>query len=155
MPTETITSTAQTRETPEQLALRADATERIPAKSLDEDDFVRLLVTQLQQQDPFKAADTAQMMNQFVALGNFQSMQRMSAEYERVASLQLAGTAQSLVGSRVEYRRTDGTLAEGLISETRIRNGTLLFLADGTEHPVGNITRHLPAVASPTTPAAE
>jgi flagellar basal-body rod modification protein FlgD len=134
----------------------ADPSARIPAKQLNEDDFLKLLVTQLQQQDPFKAADSAQMMQQFVALGNFQSMQRMATEYARSSEIQSMATASTLPGKTVQIKRPDGSIGQGVVTESWVKDGVVRF-AIGTDEfnlsqVVGWVAPQSNASAPSTTP---
>jgi len=75
------------------------------SSKLNADDFLKLFVTQLQNQDFNKPMDNSEMMNQITQLSNMQMMQEMSA-YSK------SSYAMSLVGKNVTATRYNdsGTL---------------------------------------------
>lgn len=130
------------------LAAAADATRRVPSKSLTQDDFIRLIITQVTQQDPFKAADSGAMLEQFTTLGNYQSMQNMTASIEGMTQYSARNLGQSLVGRTVEVRDTDGGTLTGTVSSTLLDGNTVRFFVDGREFTADDIVGFLPAPAT-------
>jgi flagellar basal-body rod modification protein FlgD len=79
---------------------------------LDSQAFLKLLVAQLQYQDPSKPVDTSSFMNETATLTQVQTM-----ESSAQASAQTAG---SLVGHTVSYTAADGTTQTGFVSAATI-----------------------------------
>lgn len=83
-----------------------------PKKSLAKDDFLRLLLTQMQNQDPLSPVDNKEMLAQ---LAQFSSLEQMQGVSDRLDTLLLAQSSTnqlattSLVGRSVSYRT--GTVA--------------------------------------------
>ncbi len=78
-----------------------------PRKELGKDDFLRLLITQLQNQDPLSPVDNSQMIAQ---LAQFSSLEQMQGVTSRLDTLLVAQTSAnnlgtaSMVGRDVAYR---------------------------------------------------
>lgn len=132
----------------------ADTSTRIPSKSLDQDDFISLLVANLSQQDPTSAAGTAEMMNQFVSLANFQAMQAVKSEVSSQNTLALYSSVSQLPGRRVEVSDGTGGTRTGSIEEAWIDAGDIRFKMSGTEYGLADVVTFLPNAASGATGAA-
>ncbi|MBI5067661.1 MAG: flagellar hook assembly protein FlgD [Deltaproteobacteria bacterium] len=103
-----------------------------PQKTLAKDDFLRLLLTQMQNQDPLSPVDNKEMLAQ---LAQFSSLEQMQGVSDRLDTLLLAQSSTnqlattSLVGRSVSYR-TDTVEWSG--SGTTTLEATLSAPADVT-----------------------
>jgi flagellar basal-body rod modification protein FlgD len=104
---------------------------RIPTKTLGQEDFLKILVAQTRQQDPFKDGGLADMMSQFMALGNFQAMQDMSGRIESSAGVTASHFARALLGTHV-------VVADGA-GATRLNGGAVHFTLGGREYAASSI----------------
>jgi flagellar basal-body rod modification protein FlgD len=88
----------------------------LPQKSLGKDAFIKLLLTQMQNQDPLNPLDNAQMIAQ---LAQFSSVEQLQGLGSRLDTLLLAQASSnqlqtaSLVGKDVLYHTTTMDLPEG------------------------------------------
>jgi flagellar basal-body rod modification protein FlgD len=90
---------------------------RIPMKTLNQDDFLKLLVTQLTSQDPLNPKQDTEFiaqMTQFSALEQTKSMQQDLARMQ----------ANSLIGRRVELQIDGETSTAGVVSAVFVEAGT-------------------------------
>lgn len=80
-------------------------------------DFWKLLLTQLQTQDPFRASDMTAMMEQFVAMQMAKEMARLSDALGRVQALLLLGhSVQASVGGNLQSGKVIGVSLSGALS---------------------------------------
>lgn len=108
------------------------------SKSLDQNDFLKLLVTQIQFQNPLNPksdTDMAAQMAQFTALQ--QATQSSS-------SLQMM-QASSLIGTNVQLD-TDDLLKSGTVTGIKMENGKPKILVNGFEY---NLNQILSVAAAP------
>lgn len=109
----------------------SDGATRVPAKTLDQEDFLRLLVTQLRSQDPMNPqsdTDLAAQMAQFSALEQSRGMaSNLSALLNQQALLQ----ANSLLGRAVEVQADAQTRFQGIVEAVQIEAGTPKLVVDG------------------------
>jgi flagellar basal-body rod modification protein FlgD len=98
---------------------------------LSSDAFLKLLVAQLQYQDPSKPVDTSAFMNETATLTQVQSMEANAQNSVDMLSAQRAQTAASLVGKTVNYLDGKGQTATGLVTAATIStpNPTLRIVA--------------------------
>ena len=109
---------------------------------LGKDAFLKLLLVQLQNQDPLNPIEDREFISQ---LANFSSLEQMMTMNETLSSLlELQSASQlwqylGLVGREVTWQKSgtngdDLMQGTGLISEIRHQDGSILFvLNDGTE----------------------
>src|SRR5918912_2041525 len=70
---------------------------------LDPQAFLRLLVAQLQYQDPSSPVDTSAFLNQTAQLSQVQTMNSMSSTLTSLATAQQTQAATGMIGKEVTY----------------------------------------------------
>jgi len=108
-------------------------------------DFYKLLIAELQYQDPFQPMDNAKMVEQMASIRNIESSANMTEALQSVTRQQNFGTASTMIGKKVEGEVTDsmGEKHEvtGVVSRVHFENGNVtLELEDGTKLPLESIT---------------
>jgi flagellar basal-body rod modification protein FlgD len=94
--------------------------------AVGQDDFLKILLTQLRFQDPLKPIDNQEFVAQ---LAQFSSLEFSRQQNERIAALltiQSAGQALSLIGRTVEVAAQGGNQV-GTVSTIRFDNGSPLL----------------------------
>ena len=94
------------------------------AKSLGQNDFLRLLVTQIQFQDPMNPKSNTDMAAQ---MAQFTSLQQASQSSSSLAMLQ----ASSLIGNQVTLQVDSKHITSGVVDGLQMKNGTPQILVDG------------------------
>lgn len=72
------------------------------------DDFLKLLVAQLKNQDPSNAQDMESMTQQMTQFSMLEQLTNLSAATERTQAVEL-------LGRKVSYRETGGQIKEGVV----------------------------------------
>ncbi len=93
--------------------------------SLGKDDFLKLLVTQMQYQDPTKPMDDTQFISQLAQFSSLEQMQNLNA------SSQLS-QATSLIGKNVAWTDSSGTLQYGYVSGVNVVNNEPQLIVGNT-----------------------
>ncbi|MFZ0158131.1 MAG: flagellar hook capping FlgD N-terminal domain-containing protein [Kineosporiaceae bacterium] len=112
--------------------------------AMDTNTFLKLLVAQLQYQDPSNPADSSQFLAQTAQFTAVEKMQQLTDLQQKVLDASNSQTATSLVGKRVTYTDVSGTARTGLVSACTLGATTPNLTVDG-------ITVELTAVTSVTT----
>ena len=89
---------------------------RTPKQSLDSEAFMRLLVTQLRNQDPSSPMDTNQMISQTTQLATMEKLTSMDTTAQEGFALQMRQAAAALIGHTVSYLDKTGTAQTGVAS---------------------------------------
>ncbi len=91
--------------------------------SLAQDQFLQLLVAQLQNQDPLNPVSDKDFIAQLSQLSQLQSLQNLDANFGQVLRLQQLTSGTSLVGKTVSYTDADGATQTGVVSAVAVNEG--------------------------------
>ncbi len=97
---------------------------------LKTEDFIKLMITQLQNQDPLEPAKNEQLLAQMSQIGQLQSTQQLQASLKTLVLQNNLGAAGSLIGKAVEGQTADGTKIGGVVNSIRVENDNLLLELD-------------------------
>jgi len=112
------------------------ATATSPAKSttVDYESFLRLLVTQMKNQDPTAPMDSTDYVAQLATFSQVEQTVQTNNKLDSLLQMSLLGQASSIIGRSVTG--TDGTT--GVVAETRITaSGVTAVLESGAEVVIG------------------
>ncbi|WP_295011444.1 flagellar hook capping FlgD N-terminal domain-containing protein [uncultured Microbacterium sp.] len=86
-------------------------------QTLDGEVFLRLLVTQLTNQDPSSPMDTNAMISQTTQLASMEQLTAMSKTGTEAFALSMRQAATALIGQEVGYTDAAGKAASGVVSK--------------------------------------
>ena len=93
------------------------------ATSLGKDDFLKLLMTQMQNQDPLKPMDDAASIAQ---LAQFSSLEQM----QNITTATLATQANGMIGNNVTWTNNNNEVFEGVVKGVNIVSGESKLIVD-------------------------
>ncbi|HAM25372.1 MAG TPA: flagellar hook capping protein [Microbacteriaceae bacterium] len=96
-----------------QTGLYTGSVARNPSQAMDSEVFMKLLVTQLRNQDPSAPMDTNAMIAQTTQLSMMEKMTELSTTSTEDFSLQMRMAAANIVGKQVTYTGKDGATVTG------------------------------------------
>lgn len=106
--------------------------------------FLQLLVAQVQHQDPLQPVNQQEFVQQLAEFSTLEGIETLNARFADLLTLQNLTSGADLVGQQVRYA-VDGTDREGRVSEVSAENGHL-FVTIGTDTiPIDNIQALLDA----------
>lgn len=117
---------------------------------LDPQAFLKLLVAQLQYQDPSKPVDTASFMSQTATLSQVQTMTSMSTSLTALASAQQVQAATSMIGKQITYLDDSGTKLTGVVDAASLSGGTATLQVGAADVPLNRVVEVSTATSSPT-----
>jgi flagellar basal-body rod modification protein FlgD len=94
--------------------------------TLGKDDFLKLLTTQLQNQDPLNPMDDKDFISQMAQFSTLEQITNMSEGLARLST-------SSLLGQTVDYQLADGTTGEGSVSSVTMNGGALSLQVGGVD----------------------
>lgn len=112
-----------------------------PKSQLKVEDFINMMVTQLQNQDPMEPAKNEQLLAQMSQIGQLQSQQELTANQklltDSIKTMVLQnniGAASNLIGKDIEGSATDAeglaTTISGKVAGVSIKDGSVLLKLD-------------------------
>jgi flagellar basal-body rod modification protein FlgD len=103
--------------------------------SLGQDAFLKLLVAQMQNQDPTSPQDSGQMMSQLASFSQVSQLQQLTAASTALTLGQDFSSAVAMIGKNVTYTKADGTQAAGVVSAVKSDpQGALLQIGSDSIH---------------------
>lgn len=87
------------------------------AGGLGKDDFLKLLVAQLQNQDPLSPVNDQEFMSQMTAFSTLEQVTNLAASSEALSQTIAGNQSISLIGRHVTYAKEDGSTAEGVVED--------------------------------------
>jgi len=106
---------------------------------LGKDDFLKLLIGQLQNQDPLSPGDPTEQMGQMTQFSILEQLSNLAQSQQAAAANDYDQQAISLIGKTVTYTRSDGTPASGVVEQ-------VTFTSKGPALTIGG-DRGIPPVA--------
>ena len=91
------------------------------AQTLDKDDFLKILITQLTHQDPTEPMKDTEFIAQMAQFSSLEQITNMSQDFEKLAGILSSSQALGLLGRIVEIFDGD-TLVTGVVEEVAGRD---------------------------------
>jgi flagellar basal-body rod modification protein FlgD len=91
-------------------------TSGVPGSNLGKQDFLKLLMAQLQNQDPLKPMDDSQMIAQMAQFSALEATQSLTSTIQQSSNMQTVTQAGALIGRYIEAQAADGTTTAGAVT---------------------------------------
>jgi flagellar basal-body rod modification protein FlgD len=125
------------------LASQSDAYE-----SLDMESFIKLMITEMQNQDPLNPMDNAQMLDQLSSMQSINSTKKLTTTLDSVLLGQNLANAGSLIGKTINGLTKDGEDVTGKVDQaTLVGNVPYLNVGDKSV-PISNVRYIMPEGAT-------
>lgn len=132
----TTTSTVGTNNTTNNTANSSSSSSSAAAKaSVDYNSFLKLLVTQMQNQDPTQPMDATQYVSQLSTFSNVEQAVQMNSKLETLIANSSLSQAEGWIGRTLTS--ADGTVTGVVKSVTIQSSGMLAELEDGKTMLIG------------------
>jgi flagellar basal-body rod modification protein FlgD len=128
--------------------ITSSSASRIPSKQLTPDDYLKLIVSEMSQQDPLKPSDSSKVAEQVMNMGNFQSLQTMTTDMAALKVQQGQLLGYQMVGKEVDMRNAVGGTDRGIVQSVRELEGDYLLTVNGIEYKMSSLLSvHQPTLA--------
>ncbi len=87
---------------------------RKPSHELGKDDFLKILIAQMTNQDPTSPLENTEFIAQMAQFSSLEQMTNMSQNFEKLATMLNSSEAQSALGKRVDIDLGD-TVTTGIV----------------------------------------
>ncbi|GLG00565.1 hypothetical protein Alches_06040 [Alicyclobacillus hesperidum subsp. aegles] len=119
-----------------------------PDGQLNENSFLQLLVTQLQNQDPLAPQDNTQMIAQLAQFSALEQMTNIAQTDSQVLSaIQTLASetnlmlAHQLLGTQVTITDSSGQKVQGTVSAVSLSQGSPQVVVNGTSYPITQVVQ--------------
>ncbi len=111
---------------------------RKTSNELGKDDFLKLLITQLQNQDPTSPMENTEFISQMAQFSSLEQMTNMSSSFEKMAAFINSSEAANTLGKTVELEIGDASVQGVVEGATRGENPQILV--NGMYYSMDKIT---------------
>lgn len=122
----------------------ASTQKRSGFENMGSEDFLKLLITQLSNQDPFQPASNEEMMRQIATLRDIEMSTSITDAMRTLTGQQKFGSAGSMIGRYVKSAPlADGSVQEGVVTSIRLdpSGKAVLNLSTGGEIPLDQVAQ--------------
>jgi flagellar basal-body rod modification protein FlgD len=121
-----------------------------PKSSLKSEDFINLLITQLQNQDPLQPMKNNELLQQVSQIGTLQSQTALQTSLESMVLQNQISSASGMIGRAVAGLDDRGAQLVGIVTSVRVENKkVVLELDNGRSLDLGRVTDVGPAYTGP------
>ena len=114
-------------------ATSASSTAKTKTSAMDMDDFLKLMVAQLQNQDMYNSTDNSEFMAQMAQYSMVQSLTEMTAQSKATYSV-------SLIGKDVTLKESGTSkLISGTVDGVSLYNGETKIVVNGNSYDMSDI----------------
>src|ERR1044072_9288815 len=92
---------------------------------LGKDDFLKLLVTQLQHQDPMNPVDDKDFMGQMAQFTSVEQLSNMATSIKLMSTASQSTQSIALIGKTVSWKKEDGSSGEGVAQSVSFTDGKI------------------------------
>jgi flagellar basal-body rod modification protein FlgD len=149
-----MTQTSATGGTTPAQQTAASGINSAPGAQLGKDAFLKLLVAQLQHQDPGNPMDSSAFMGQLAQFSSLEQMTNVAQSVDKLTAATSVAQGVGLIGHDIVFNRADGTLGRGVADGISMQNGVVTIDVAGESVSPDAITAVGPAVSPTTTPTA-
>lgn len=119
--------------------LNAQNTDTTRNNSINQDDFIRLFLTQLQFQDPLEPVDNREFLSQLAQFTALEQSRQTSQNTTDQLSMTATAQAVSLLNRRVEVNGLGAPFSGTVTAVSFNSRGALLTVSNGTSQSVPNV----------------
>lgn len=108
--------------------------------TLNQEDFFKLLTTQLSAQDPLKPMDDTSFISQMASFSSLQQMQALAKEMGDFTSRQTVANANEYLGKTVSATDANGATQTGVVTSVNIDAGVPTLIVNGVACGVDTVS---------------
>ena len=112
---------------------------------MNSSDFIQMMITQLQNQDPLQPTDSNALLQQMSAIGQMQSTSQLQSTLQSLTMQNQIGAASSLIGKTVTGMDSTNNTISGLVNSVQVtQSGVTLQLDNGKALDITRVTQIAP-----------
>ena len=101
--------------------------------ALGKDAFLKLLVAQLQHQDPMNPMNDSEFMGQMASFSTLEQVTNLASANEKIAGSLTSSNAIGLIGRTVTWLDSDDQVHTGVVEKVSTAGGVPSLTVDGTD----------------------
>ena len=125
---------------------------RLPVQTLNQEDFLKLLVAQMTSQDPLNPQTDMEMIPQLVSFSTLAQSQSMQQDIASLRSQQQVLQANSLLGRTVQLTEGSDQTITGVVDAVFMQEGTPKLVVNGAAYDLSQLLSITPTPLPATNP---
>ncbi|MBI5799102.1 MAG: flagellar hook assembly protein FlgD [Verrucomicrobia bacterium] len=118
---------------------------RVPRKVLDQEDFLKLLLTQFTSQDPMEPMKDTAFIAQMAQFTSLEQSKTMTADIAALRGQQQILQANAMLGRNVVVQVDGGLVAQGTVTAVQMEAGTPKIVINGQAYELSQVLSIAPA----------
>jgi flagellar basal-body rod modification protein FlgD len=110
-----------------------------PGGALGKDEFMKMLVAQMQNQDPMEPMDNSQMTAQLAQFSSLEQMENLNGQFEGFQQGTAAAMSMMNSGKPVVLELAEGGNVSGILEKVQWSNGDTQYVVDGEYYSMADI----------------
>lgn len=106
--------------------------------NMDSNMFMKLLMTELRNQNPMEPMDSTEMMTQIAQLATVESVNNLNASFKDLLKVAQMGSASGLAGKEVEFRAGSDNM-RGTVDSVSVSNDKMYLNIDGYKVNIADV----------------
>jgi len=136
-----MTTTAVGSSSPTSTGNSTSSTASSSSLNLNASNFMQMMITQLQNQDPLNPTNSDNLMSEMSQIGQMQSTSELQTTLQGLATQTQIGAASSLMGKQVAGLDANSNPVSGLVSSVAVTSsGVNLQLQNGSQLALSNVS---------------
>ena len=107
---------------------------------LTSESFLKLLITELQNQDPLEPLGNDELLSQLSMMRNLQSSIELSSTLKSLTGSQELSTASSFIGKSVTGMTAEQEVVSGIADRVFMSGGKVFLSVNGNDLPLSQVT---------------
>ena len=116
-----------------------DKLARVPMKTLGQDEFLKLLVVQMRNQDPLKPVSDTEFIAQMAQFSNLEQTKAMSSDIAQLRQSSAFTQATALMGKQVSLLSGGSTFTKGIVTDLTVKDGEVSLIVNGKTYELGQV----------------
>jgi flagellar basal-body rod modification protein FlgD len=109
---------------------------------LGQDDFMKLLVAQMQNQNPLDPQNASDLATQLAQFSSLDGITKLNQNFTSLLLLQGVNQGTNLIGKKVQYQPAPGDEPiSGVVESVRVSSGTVNLVVGGQAVPLSQLTQ--------------
>jgi len=121
------------------------------SSGFSEADFYKLLIAEMQNQDPTDPVDNKEMVLQLAQFSACQSTQSLNSNMSSYITTASLGTATGLIGKTVTYLNSEGTYESGTVTAVKKSDDSYTVTINNSDVALSSISQIAPTTTTATT----
>jgi flagellar basal-body rod modification protein FlgD len=118
-------------------ALSTNGSARVPTQTLGQDEFLKLLVTKMQSQDPMNPQGDTEFISQMAQFTSLENSKSMQADLQSLTASGMLGRSVTIKGaSSINGQQPDVT---GIVTSVSMKNGSPTIEVDGDDYDLNQV----------------